>query len=63
MRFSIKFQSLINLEFYCKATDGAASMTGKENGAVVLLKKYLQESDFTQDVIASFTKSFFVLRV
>ena len=32
-------------------TDGAASMTGKENGAVALLKKYLQESDFTQDVI------------
>ena len=26
-------------------------MTGKENGAVALLKKYLQESDFTQDVI------------
>ena len=31
-------------------TDGAASVTGKENGAVALLKKYLQESDFTQDV-------------
>ena len=32
-------------------TDGAASMTRKENGAAALLKKYLQESDFTQDVI------------
>ena len=32
-------------------TDGAASMAGKENGAVELLKKYLQESDFTHDVI------------
>ena len=32
-------------------TDGAASMTGKENGTVALLKKYLQESDFTQDII------------
>ena len=32
-------------------TDGAASMTGKENGAVALLMKYLQESVFTQDVI------------
>ena len=32
-------------------TDGAFSMTGKENGAAVLLKKYLQESDFTQDAI------------
>ena len=32
-------------------TDVAASMTGKENGAVALLKKYLQESDLTQDVI------------
>ena len=32
-------------------TDGAASMTGKENRTVALLNKYLQESDFTQDVI------------
>ena len=32
-------------------TDGAASMIGKENGAAALLKKYLQESDFTQDVV------------
>ena len=32
-------------------TDGVASMAGKENGAVALLKKYLQESDFIQDVI------------
>ena len=32
-------------------TDGTASMTGKENRAVALLKKYLQESDFTQDII------------
>ena len=31
--------------------DGAASMSGKESGAVALLKKYLQESDFTQDII------------
>ena len=32
-------------------TDGAASMIGKENGAVALLKKYWQKSDFTRDVI------------
>ena len=32
-------------------TDGEAFVTGKENGAVALLKKYLQEPDFTQDVI------------
>ena len=32
-------------------TDGSASMTGKENGAVALLKKNLKESDFTKDVI------------
>ena len=32
-------------------TDGAPSKTGKENGAGVLLK-YLQESDFKQDVIS-----------
>ena len=31
--------------------DGAPSMTGKENGALALLKKYLQEYDFTQDVV------------
>ena len=28
-------------------TNGEASMTGKENGAVALLNKYLQESNFT----------------
>ena len=47
-------------------TDGAASITGKENGAVALLKKYLQESDFTQDVITLHCfihKGLFVLRV
>ena len=27
-------------------------MTGKENGAIVFLKKYWQESDFKQDVIS-----------
>ena len=38
-------------------TDGAASMTGKENGPVAVLKKYLHESDFTLDVI---TLHFFI---
>ena len=38
-------------------TDGSTSMTGKENGAVALLKKYLRESDFTQDII---TLHFFI---
>ena len=32
-------------------TGGAPAMTGKENGAVALLKKYLQESDFILDFI------------
>ena len=32
-------------------TDGAPSMTGKENGAVALLKKHLRESKFEQDIL------------
>ena len=32
-------------------TDGAPSMTGKENGAVSLLKKHLRESKFEQDIL------------
>ena len=31
-------------------TDGMPSMTGKENSAMVLLKKHLQESKFEQDI-------------
>ena len=33
-------------------TDGTPPMTGKENGAMVLMKKHLQESDFKQEVIS-----------
>ena len=32
-------------------TDGAPSMTAKENGAVSLLKKHLRESKFEQDIL------------
>ena len=32
-------------------TDGAPSMTGKENAAVALLKKHLLESKFEQDIL------------
>ena len=32
-------------------TDDAPSMTGKENGAVLLLKKHLRESKFEQDIL------------
>ena len=32
-------------------TDGAPFITGKENGAVALLKKHLLESKFEQDIL------------
>ena len=44
-----KISNLSQSKLVGLTTDGAASMIGKENGAVALLKKHLQESDFTQD--------------
>ena len=46
-----KIPNLSQSNFIGLTTGRAASMTGKRNDAVALLKKYLQESDFTQDVI------------